>query len=127
MEKKRLEEQLMRCREWLKEEPDDEEVIQKVKELEDEIQRLEKIDDENQREEERLESLNNIENLKKELMKIKREVNSRFPYIEGFEDEMMVLKEIDNSIKKVQVKVFYEKLDELNQMVKEYNEKYGEV
>lgn len=121
---KELKEQLTRCKEWLKEEPDDIEVIEKVKELEAEIKKMEADEDEAEREAERLEELEKIEALRKEILSIKRRVNSKIPKIAGFEEEMMALKEIDNSIKAVNIKVLEEKILEFNKMVEDYSNKY---
>lgn len=121
---KNLQEQLMRCKEWLKEEPDDIEVIEKVKELEAEIKKMEADKEEADKEEERKEALKNIEDLKKEILSIKRRINSRLPKIKGFEAEMMALKEIDDSIKMVNIKVLEEKILEFNKMVEDYKERY---
>lgn len=121
---KELREQLNRCREWLKEEPDDIEVIEKVKEIEDKIRRLEEDEDEKEKEREKIESLEKIENLRKEIFSIKRRINSKFPKIDGFEEEMKVMKEIDDSIKMVNIKVLEEKIIEYNNMVEEYRERY---
>ena len=121
---KELKEQLERCKEWLKEEPDDIEVIEKVKELEEKINGLEEEKREEKKEEERVGLLNKIEGLEEEIFKLKREINSRVPYIKEFENEMLALREIDNSIKEVKVKVLYEKIEEYNKLVEDYKNRF---
>jgi len=121
---KELKEQLSRCYSWLEEEPDDVEVLEKVKELESQIKKLENIKEEEDKEKERKEFLDNLENLKLEIKKLKRDINSRIPLLPGLENECMALMEVDRSIKEVQVKVLKDKINEYNKLVMEYNNRF---
>ena len=113
-----LVEQLNRCKEWLKVEPDDVEVQEKVKELESIINK-------DNQEKEKKDYLLRIEGLEKEIKSLKRDINSKLPHLKGFEKEMGMLKIVDNSLKEVKVKIFNKKVDEYNELVKEYIHKFN--
>ena len=113
-----LVEQLNRCKEWLKVEPDDIEVQEKVKELE------KKINDNNE-EKEKEDLLLRIDGLEKEIRSLKRDINSKLPHLKGFEKEMGMLKIVDNSLKEVKIKIFNKKVNEYNELVKEYIKRFG--
>jgi Mg2+ and Co2+ transporter CorA len=119
--KRKLLEQLNRCKEWLLEEPDDIEVKNKIKELELEISKINEEEKKNKREED----LKILINLEKEIKGLKREINSKNVIIKGFEEECMALGEINNSIKRVKLKEMMEKVDLYNKLAKEFIVNYG--
>lgn len=123
---KELQEQLTRCKEWLKEEPDDLEVINKVKELEEKIKLLENEKEEEEKEEEKKNYIKKIEDLRKEIFSLKRRINAKFPKFNNIDDDSLVaLKEIDDSMKLIDIQILEKKIDEFNNLVENYNKIYS--
>lgn len=114
---KELKEQLQRCQDWLKEEPNDKEVIEKAEELKAKIKSMED-------EKEQLEMLERIQVLDKEIKKLKREINSNMPILKGFEKECYALRQVDNSLKAFQIKEINEKITEFNELATEYEKRF---
>lgn len=102
---KELKEQLERCKNWLKEEPEDIEVIEKVKELEEKISVLEEENRKNNKKE-KLEK--EIEKKVNSIKELKGSIVRRGIMIKGMEDECMVL----NNMSREMNNIFVEKINE---------------
>lgn len=122
--KDQIKDQIKRCEIWLQEEPDDQEVINKVKELKEELEKIESNESALKEEEIRKESYYRIKRLRKEINKMKKELREEVPILNGMEEECMALREIDNDIKEVNVKIINDKIEEYNKLVDDYMSKY---
>lgn len=116
----KLEEQLKRCKSWLLEEPNDDEVKEKIKELEFKINKL------------------NQEKKKEELYKkinlLDKEIKEERNYIELYvknmynkNDKMLDdLSKLMGATLNTSIKMLNDKVNEYNKLVNEYNENYGD-
>lgn len=108
-----LQKQLQRCYAWLEEEPNDEEVKIKVKELEETISRMKK----NNEKSKLLKKINEKEKLIKDL---KKHIVHSVPILKGMEEECYAMAGIAQDMNNTYIEKINSEIEEYNKLVIEY-------